>query len=135
MGKKKKKIDVGEDSLTGSLNNAFSGLMLEGLPEGPEKVASVAEVGQPAAMTHSKRGELILRRETARRAGKAVIIVEGLPALESEASITDLAAGLKKHCGCGGTIKNGEIVIQGEKASEVADFLGSQGFRVRGITR
>ncbi len=135
MGKKKKKLDVDSGAPTASLNDAFSGLSLDGLPEGPEVVLPATESTEPAPAGQGKRGEVILRRETAHRAGKAVIIVEGLSALEDEASIADLATGLKKHCGCGGTVKDEEIIIQGEKAAEVAEYLRGVGFRVRGVTQ
>jgi|GEM_PF-304211 len=135
VGKKSKKLKVDGSTPTTSLNNAFSGLSLEGLPEGTELPLPVAQSPESSGAAKGKRGEIILRRETAHRAGKAVIIVEGLAALESDDSIDDLAAGLKKRCGCGGTVKAGEIIIQGEKASEVAEFLRNEGFRVRGVTQ
>lgn len=134
MGKKNKKLKVDGSASAPSLNDAFSGLSVDGLPAGPEVVQAVTDLSTPEPPRYGKRGELILRRETAHRAGKAVIIVEGLPALETEHSINELAAALKKRCGCGGTVKDGEIIIQGEKASEVAGFLRDAGFRVRGVT-
>ncbi|MEM6884889.1 MAG: translation initiation factor [Verrucomicrobiota bacterium] len=135
VGKKKKKLDVAGSTPPASLNDAFSGLSLEGLPEGPAIAAPDADTVSSTETGQGKRGEVILRRETAHRAGKAVIIVEGLAALESERVISDLAAGLKKHCGCGGTVKDDEIIIQGEKAAQVAEFLRGEGFRVRGVTQ
>lgn len=135
MGKKSKKLKVDGSAPAASLNDAFSGLNLDGLPEGPEVIEPVADVSTPEPVQAGKRGEVILRRETAHRAGKAVIIVEGLVALETEEYIDELAAGLKKRCGCGGTVKDGEIIIQGEKAPEVAEYLRNEGFRVRGVTK
>ena len=141
LGKKNKKLKVDADAAPSSLNDAFSSLGsldsldLSALPAGPEHIEPASTAAKPAAVQNGKRGEVIQRRETAHRGGKSVIIVAGLAALESEDTITELAARLKKRCGCGGTVKNGEIIIQGEKAPEVADFLRMEGFRVRGVTQ
>ncbi len=135
MGKKHKKLNLDQAAPAHSLNDAFASLDLEGLPEGPDIIEPAEVTTTPQTTQSGKRGEVILRRETAHRGGKTVIIVQGLASLESEDSMNDMAARLKKRCGCGGTIKDGEIIIQGEKAPEVAEFLRDEGFRVRGVTQ
>jgi translation initiation factor 1 len=47
------------------------------------------------------------------------------------ASLSELAAALKKRCGAGGTAGDGEIEIQGDHAARVAAELERLGYRVR----
>lgn len=82
------------------------------------------------------RGRLVLRRETKHRGGKAVIVVAGfelLPRLDANA-LDALARELKQQLGCGGTVEQHEIVLQGDRAAEVARELRARGFRVDGVT-
>lgn len=64
-----------------------------------------------------------------RRGGKVVTIANGF-ALTPD-SLAALATTLKKKCGAGGTVKDGEIEIQGEHLSLVAAELRTLGYRVR----
>jgi translation initiation factor 1 (eIF-1/SUI1) len=99
---------------------------------------------QPAAERASDatkpRGRLVLRRETKRRAGKAVVVVAGLRAHAhlAESEIAALAQELKQQLGCGGTVErvanDTEIVVQGDQPARVAELLRARGFRVDGVT-
>jgi translation initiation factor 1 (eIF-1/SUI1) len=86
------------------------------------------------------RGRVVLRRETKHRGGKAVIIVRELGKVAGfgRDAIEALAKQLKQQLGCGGTVEgegqNVEIVLQGDRAAQVADMLRAQGFRVDGVT-
>jgi translation initiation factor 1 len=64
-----------------------------------------------------------------RRAGKSVTIASGFQL--TAASLTDLAASLKKRCGAGGTAGDGEIEIQGDHLARVAAELERLGYKVR----
>ena len=60
------------------------------------------------------------------RGGKTVAVVKnfiGLPEKEQ------LAKALQKACGPGGTAKDGQIEIQGDKRAEVARILTEANFR------
>ena len=130
MTKKKKRIALDETSA--GLNDAFGGLSgLEGLDLAPAPRAPefTPEASRPPL------GSATLRRETAHRGGKAVVVVYDLAEHHSTDHIQTLSAQLKKHCGCGGTVKNRDIIIQGEKAAQVAAFLEKEGYRVKGVTR
>jgi len=70
-----------------------------------------------------------LRREVKGRGGKAVTVISGVPLAQEE--LTALAAQLKKRCGCGGTVKQGVIEIQGEHIELLLDELKQRGFRVK----
>jgi|SRR3569833_2385780 len=106
--------------------NPFSGLSSEGLPAGPE---SLAHKTASQRSTRSKnRGRVDILRQTAHRGGKTVTVVKnfvgiGLPEKEQ------LAKQMQKACGCGGTVKEGRIEIQGDKREEVARILTEAGFR------
>jgi translation initiation factor 1 len=75
-----------------------------------------------------KRGAGIVRvgRETQGRGGKAVTVISGL-ALGS-AELAQLASDLKKRCGCGGTVSNTRIEIQGEHRDVLIAELARRGF-------
>ena len=67
-------------------------------------------------------------RQCAGRGGKTVTVITnftgiGLPEKEQ------LARKMQKACGCGGTVKEGRIEIQGDKRDQVAAILTEAGFR------
>jgi translation initiation factor 1 len=100
--------------------------------ESPSPVAVAP--GKPARP--GARGRLVLRRETKHRGGKTVIVVAGFEALpELDADALDaLARDLKQQLGCGGTVEQHQIVLQGDRAADVAQTLRARGFRVDGVT-
>jgi translation initiation factor 1 len=107
--------------------NPFAGLSSEGLPPAPPETAAHKTASQRS--THPKsRGRVDILRQTAHRGGKTVTVVKnfvgiGLPEKEQ------LAKQMQKSCGCGGTVKDGCIEIQGDKRNEVARILTEAGFR------
>ena len=84
---------------------------------------------QKSKIENSKsRGRVDLKRTTAGRGGKTVTIVTGftgigLPEKES------LAKKMRNACGCGGTVKDGDIEIQGDQRETIARILTEAGFR------
>ena len=74
-------------------------------------------------------GVVRVRRETKGRSGKTVTTVQGVP-LRGDA-LRDLASGLKRHCGTGGTLKDGVIEIQGDHRESVLVELSRMGFTVK----
>lgn len=118
-------------STDGGMNlgqNPFGNLSAAGLPQsnppaGGDKLPPKNETFQ------KNRGRVDVLRATAGRGGKTVTIVRnftgiGLPEKES------LAKKMQKACGCGGTVKDGQIEIQGDKREDVARILREAGFRV-----
>ncbi|PKL91472.1 MAG: hypothetical protein CVV21_07760 [Candidatus Goldiibacteriota bacterium HGW-Goldbacteria-1] len=57
-----------------------------------------------------------------KRGGKEVTVIINLHTYGS-ARLEKIAGDLKKSCGCGGTVKNGAIEIQGNKTDTVKDYL------------
>lgn len=105
--------------------NPFGALSGAGLPAGQPVAAKPA--GQPAKPERN-RGRVDIKRTTAGRGGKTVTVVTGfvgigLPEKES------LAKKMRNACGCGGTVKDGEIEIQGDQREKIAQILTEAGFR------
>jgi translation initiation factor 1 len=104
----------------------FAALSSEGLPLAPENPAASAEpAGVKPAGKH--RGRVDILRVKAGRGGKTVTVVKnftgiGLPEKER------LAKAMQRACGTGGTVKNGQIEIQGDKRAEVARILTEANF-------
>lgn len=71
--------------------------------------------------------KLRVRLDTKHRAGKAVTLVEGL--IGKEEDIEDLGKKLKNFCGTGGSVKDGEIIIQGDQREKVVQFLLKNGYK------
>ncbi|MBD1566753.1 stress response translation initiation inhibitor YciH [Vibrio sp. S12_S33] len=77
------------------------------------------------------KGDGIVRihRQTKGRKGKGVSIITGLDL--DDAPLKLLAAELKKVCGCGGSVKNGDIEIQGDVRDKVKVHLEKKGLIVK----
>jgi translation initiation factor 1 len=72
---------------------------------------------------------LLVRISTQGRGGKKATLVQRFEGSESE--LENLGKELKKHCGTGGSVKNGEIILQGDFIQKAVDFLISKGFRAK----
>ena len=68
-------------------------------------------------------------RETKGHKGKAVTIIGNIPLKESE--LKEFAKKLKIRCGTGGTIKDSEIVIQGDHRQATLDEITKQGYKAK----
>ncbi len=109
----------GGQSLGANPFGALSGAGLPSFAKAPE--------AKPAAPARN-RGRVDIKRTTAGRGGKTVTIVTGfigigLPEKES------LAKKMRNACGCGGTVKDGGIEIQGDQREKIAQILTEAGFR------
>ena len=82
----------------------------------------------------TKLGRVVLRRETAHRGGKCVIVVDGFDAALDQTFIEALAKRLRAACGCGGAVKERTIELQGDQAVKVRESLMGVGFRVAGVS-
>ena len=74
-------------------------------------------------------GVVRVSTQTKGRAGKAVTLVRGL-ALD-ELGLTALGKQLRTACGAGGTVKDGDIEVQGDHCERIMETLKSQGFVVK----
>ena len=74
-------------------------------------------------------GVVRIQKQTSGRKGAGVSVISGLDLSDEE--LKKLAAELKKRCGCGGSVKNEMIEIQGEKRDLLKQLLEQKGFTVK----
>lgn len=70
---------------------------------------------------------LRLLLDTKQRAGKAVTLVIGF--IGKTEDLEDLGKKLRNYCGTGGSVKDGEILIQGDQREKALQFLQKQGYK------
>lgn len=116
------------DGASGFGHNPFEALSSKGLPSPAESSVPGSDQKTSASPPRKNRGRVDIIRQTAGRGGKTVTVVKGFVGIglpEKE----HLARAIQKSCGTGGTIKNGQIEIHGDKRAEVARILAEAGFR------
>jgi translation initiation factor 1 len=117
---------VPTDGGQGLGQNPFGALSSMNLPAGSQTPPATRTAKAP--LPAKNRGRVDIKRTTAGRGGKTVTIVTGfvgigLPEKES------LTKKMRNACGCGGTVKDGDIEIQGDQREKIAQILTDAGFR------
>ena len=87
----------------------------------PHQGATIAPQAQDLKISLDKKN----------RGGKTVTIISGF--VGKEEAIEKLGRELKSKCGVGGTIKDGEIIIQGDHRDRVLIILMKEGYKARKI--
>ena len=125
----KKRIDTGPEQspLTG-MDAAFAGLSVPVAPDGTPPAAPSA----PSASAW-KMGRVVLRREKAHRGGRTVIVIDDFATHLPLSVLETVARKVRAACGCGGTVKDRRVEVQGDQPAKVRAVLAAEGFQVAGV--
>jgi len=132
---REKKQRVATDAAPELRTNPFASLEIQGRASQKGRDTRLAgppqhqRPGEPPGPTIKER--LLLRRSTAHRGGKTVLVLEGFSPAWSEAKLETLLHELKTSLGCGGQIESRTLELQGELADRLIPLLESRGFAVK----
>ena len=123
---REKKQRIATDAAPDLRTNPFASLDLGPLREGPDIPTS----GSPVPKKEPKE-QLLLRRSTAHRGGKTVLILEGFSPAWNADKLENLLRELKASLGCGGKVEARTLELQGELADRLQPLLESRGFAIK----
>ncbi len=104
--------------------SSFGGLVYSTDPDFklPEEESTAQETIEPTQQ------KLKIRLDKKQRAGKAVTLVEGF--IGTLMDMEELGKKLKSFCGTGGSVKDGEIIVQGDNREKVLQWLLKNGYKL-----
>lgn len=83
----------------------------------------------PSAYPSASQQTARIARDRKRRAGKTVTVISGLR--HDPSTLESLLKQLKQQCGAGGTLKDGELEIQGDHRERVVAALTAMGYKTK----
>ena len=84
-----------------------------------------AEEEEPETLAKNQQ-KLRVGMEKKGRGGKTVTLIRGF--IGTETDLKDLGKLLKTKCGVGGSVKDGEIIVQGDFKQRIIDLLKAEGY-------
>ena len=86
---------------------------------------------EPQEVKHDidKRSPLKIMLDKKNRSGKTVTLIVDIKG--DEEAVKELAKELKNKCGCGGSSRGDEILIQGDVRQKVKTILEQKGFKTK----
>ena len=83
--------------------------------------------GELISAKHKAQMKLYVSRDKKHRGGKQVTLIQGHEGPEQ--AMDQLLSKLKSLCSAGGSLKEGELIIQGDHVKKVIDFLVKSGYK------
>lgn len=117
-----------------ALGAALSGLDLGSLPPAPVAPSRPEKVPANESKKPGKRGRVVLRRETAHRGGRTVMVIHDFPTSMTKPAMEELAKELRHAIGTGGTVRERTIEMQGDQPAKIRTFLEKLGYQVAGVS-
>ncbi len=133
---REKKQRIATEAAPAAFANPFATLDLPGRelpPQGrdprPAGPPPSHRPSEPLGPTFQER--LLLRRSTAHRGGKTVLVLEGFSPAWTNPKLEALLHELKASLGCGGTVKDRALELQGDQPDRLIPLLESRGFTIK----
>lgn len=95
------------------------------LQDAPDSEINEDTVQENNKISQSQRLNVVTDKK--QRKGKTATIIEGFTIPKEE--VEDLARKMKQKFGVGGSVRDGEILIQGDYKKEVIEFLNNLNFK------
>ena len=123
---REKKQRIATDAAPALQTNPFASLDL-----GPLREAASALPTTSPSPKREPTERLLLRRSTAHRGGKTVLVLGGFSPAWNATKLEALLHDLKRALGCGGKVEARTLELQGELADRLIPLLESRGFAVK----
>ena len=85
--------------------------------------------GEAVETLAPEKQRLRISLDSKQRAGKIVTLIQGFVGTESD--LETLGKKIKNYCGTGGSVKDGQILIQGDCKQKVLQFLQKEKYNVK----